>query len=105
MKLGAGRYNGRTPCNHFATHLLSLGWPIPDPADAAYRPRASPVPTEDAVQFSTHALLSGAFASSPIPRGRYGPAVTQDSFLAPLASGVAARPNGYQWTPQSLLEA
>jgi hypothetical protein len=50
VKLGAARYNGRTSCNHFAIHLLSPGWLIPGRADAAYRPRVSPVPTDNAVQ-------------------------------------------------------
>jgi len=34
----------------------------------------------------------------------YGPAVTQESFVAPWEE-IAADPNGHQWTPQSHLEA
>jgi hypothetical protein len=37
--------------------------------------------------------------------GLYGPAVTQDSFVVPSATLVAADPNGHQRTRQSLLEA
>jgi hypothetical protein len=37
--------------------------------------------------------------------GLYGPAVTQESLVAPLATGgVAAPQTGRLWTPQSLLE-
>jgi hypothetical protein len=37
--------------------------------------------------------------------GLYGPAVTQESLAAPSATGVAANPNGHQWTLQSPVEA
>jgi hypothetical protein len=37
--------------------------------------------------------------------GLYGPAVTQESLVAASATGLAASPNGYQWTRLSRLEA
>jgi hypothetical protein len=41
-------------------HLLSPGWPIPGRADAAYRPRASPVPTDNAMQLRAVADTRGS---------------------------------------------
>ena len=56
------------------------------------------------VDMNTRAALKGIRVVAPIPRiGLYGPAVTQESLVAPpVGSG---QPKRHQWTPQSHLEA
>ena len=58
------------------------------------------------VDVKTGAALKGIRVVAPIPRiGLYGPAVTQESLVAPPTRWVAASPGARQWTPQSHLEA
>ena len=59
------------------------------------------------VDMKTGAALKGIRVVAPIPGiGLYGPAVTQESLVAPPARWwVAASPSAHQWTPQSHLEA
>jgi hypothetical protein len=58
------------------------------------------------VDMKTRTALKGIRVVAPIPRiGLYGPAVTQESLVAPPARWVAASPSAHQRTSQSHLEA